>query len=59
MEYGSRFFKCVECETLVEALNPQCCDELMCCGKPMLMMRADTDETLAEKHKPIIKRENG
>lgn len=59
MECGLRFFKCVECETLVEALNPQCCDELMCCGKPMLALRADTDDTLAEKHKPVIKRGNG
>lgn len=59
MEYGSRFFKCAECETLVEALNPQCCDELMCCGKAMITVRADTGGALAEKHMPVIKRENG
>ena len=59
MTYSSRFFKCVECETLVEALNPQCCDDLVCCDKPMNMLRANSDMAIGEKHIPVIKRENG
>lgn len=54
----SRFFKCTECNTLVEALNPQCCDELVCCKNPMEKLFANSDPTLEEKHLPVIKREN-
>lgn len=59
MIYNSKFYKCVECDTLVEALNPQCCDELVCCGRPMQMVRANTEAALEEKHMPVVKRENG
>jgi superoxide reductase len=56
--YGSKFFKCVNCDTLVEALNPQCCDDLVCCGRPMQMLKINADAALEEKHIPVIKREN-
>lgn len=54
-----KFFKCTECSTLVEALNPQCCDEMSCCGKPMQMLRANALSELKEKHMPTIRRSGG
>lgn len=57
MKKTLKFFKCVECNTLVEALNPQCCDEMSCCGKPMEMLIPNTHISLAEKHMPVVKRD--
>lgn len=59
MIYNPKFFKCVKCKTFVEALNPQCCDELFCCGRPMQLLIANSDAGESEKHIPIIKREKG
>ena len=49
------FFKCTECSTLVEALNPQCCDEMSCCGKPMEMLQPNLSGKLSSKHLPVVK----
>ena len=56
MRRNLKFFKCSECSTLVEALNPQCCDEMSCCGKPMLMLHPNRTLELSAKHLPVIKR---
>jgi len=57
MRRNPKFFKCTECNTLVEALNPQCCDEMCCCGKPMEMLIPNKLAGLEEKHLPVIKRD--
>lgn len=59
MRISARFYKCVKCSTLVEALNPQCCDEMHCCGNEMVLLRPETDESAPEapRHLPVVKRE--
>lgn len=57
MRYEPKFYKCSECEAIVEAVTPQCCDELTCCGKPMELLRANEMIALEEKHMPVVKRE--
>jgi len=57
MKQIPKFFKCSECSTLVEALNPQCCDEMSCCGRPMELIKPNELISLEEKHLPVIKRE--
>ncbi len=57
MLYEPKFYKCGECEAIVEAVTPQCCDELTCCGKPMELLRANEMIALEEKHMPVVKRE--
>lgn len=52
-----KFLKCVNCETLVESLNPQCCDEVTCCGEPMELLKPNQLVALEEKHLPVVKRE--
>ncbi|MCI5604611.1 MAG: desulfoferrodoxin [Clostridia bacterium] len=52
-----KFLKCVTCDTLVECLNPQCCDELMCCGVQMELLKPNQLISLEEKHLPVVKRE--
>lgn len=59
MRRTARFFKCVSCSTLVEALNPQCCDELSCCGHGMEMLIPNRFGDQEEKHMPVIRREGG
>lgn len=51
----SKFLKCADCDTLVEALSGQCCDELMCCGKPMEILKPNQLIGLEEKHLPVVK----
>ena len=57
MKTTPKFFKCTECSTLVEALNPQCCDEMTCCGKPMEMLLPNSKGEREEKHLPVVKRD--
>lgn len=55
--YEPKFYKCGECGAILEAVTPQCCDELTCCGKQMELLRANEMITLEEKHLPVVKRE--
>lgn len=57
MVYEPKFYKCSECGAILEAITPQCCDELACCGKEMTLLKANELITLEEKHMPIVKRE--
>ncbi len=57
MVYEPKFYKCGECGSILEAITPQCCDELNCCGKSMALLRANEMSALEEKHIPVIKRE--
>ena len=57
MVYEPKFYKCGECDAILEAVTPQCCDELCCCGKPMELLKANEMITLEEKHMPVVKRE--
>lgn len=57
MVYEPKFYKCDSCGALLEAITPQCCDDLYCCGNEMRLVKPNTDKTLADKHKPVVKRE--
>ncbi len=57
MVYEPKFYKCSECEAILESVTPQCCDDLCCCSKPMELMKANEDGEHKEKHLPVVKRE--
>lgn len=57
MVYEPKFYKCSGCGAILEAITPQCCDELICCGEEMTLVKANERESLDEKHMPVIKRE--
>jgi superoxide reductase len=60
MNCEPKFLRCVDCSTLVEALNEQCCDELSCCGKPMdLLIPNHNAGADGEKHLPVAWWEDG
>ena len=45
------------CGAILEAITPQCCDELSCCGSEMMLLKSNELITLEEKHLPVVKRE--
>ncbi len=57
MVYEPKFYKCSVCDAILEAITPQCCDDLMCCGEGMELLKANELIGLEEKHLPVIKRE--
>ncbi len=57
MVYEPKFYKCPVCGVILEAITPQCCDELTCCGGEMELVRANVSDGLEEKHIPVVKRE--
>lgn len=57
MVYEPKFYKCNKCDAILEAITPHCCDELMCCGEEMELLKANEMISLEEKHMPVIKRE--
>ena len=57
MVYEPKFYKCKGCEAILEAITPQCCDDLMCCGENMELLKANELVGLDEKHLPVVKRE--
>lgn len=58
MVYEPKFYKCSECGAILEAITPQCCDELNCCGKEMTLLKANELIELSDKHMPVVKRED-
>lgn len=57
MVYEPTFYKCKKCDSILESITPQCCDELMCCGEHMELLKANEMIALEEKHLPVVKRE--
>ncbi len=50
-----QIFKCKVCGNIVEVLHAGQ-GELVCCGQPMKLMQAQTEEQGKEKHVPVIER---
>lgn len=48
-------YKCSVCGNIVEVVHVGG-GELVCCGKPMVLLEADTVDASTEKHVPIIER---
>lgn len=46
-------YKCEMCGNIVEVIASGE-GELVCCGAPMVLLEEKTEETLFEKHKPVI-----
>lgn len=57
MLYEPSFYRCNICEAILESMTPHCCDDLMCCGREMELLRANELISLEEKHLPIVKKE--
>ncbi len=54
-----QIYKCEVCGNIVEVLHAGA-GELVCCGKPMMLMKEKTDNEGEEKHVPVIENtENG
>ncbi len=52
------FYRCGVCGNIVELINNGG-GQLVCCGKPMNKLIANTEDASQEKHVPIASREDG
>jgi len=50
-----QIYKCSVCGNIVEVLHTGA-GELVCCGKPMELMAANTIDAAKEKHVPVIEK---
>jgi len=50
-------YKCEVCGNIVEVLH-EGVGKLVCCGKPMVLMTAKTEDEGKEKHVPVIEKTN-
>ncbi|MBI4633112.1 MAG: desulfoferrodoxin [Deltaproteobacteria bacterium] len=51
-------YKCEVCGNIVEVLH-EGAGELVCCGKPMKLMRENTTDAAKEKHVPVVEKVPG
>ena len=51
-------YKCNICGNIVEVLHAGV-GQLVCCGKPMELLKAKTEDEGMEKHVPVIEKING
>lgn len=56
MTKRNQIYKCEICGNVVEVVN-EGAGELVCCGQPMTLLEAKSEEEGTEKHKPIIERD--
>ena len=54
MEFYMKFYKCMKCGQILEALVSKC-DGLTCCGQDMKELKANTSDGALEKHVPVVK----
>lgn len=52
------FYRCETCGNLVELVNHGG-GQLVCCGKPMTKLEANTTDASQEKHVPVATRQDG
>ena len=48
-------YRCPVCGNMVEVLNPGA-GELVCCGKPMILLQENTTDAAQEKHVPVVEK---
>jgi len=58
MKTKTSFFRCEICGNLV-GLIKNGGGKLVCCGRPMLKLEANTVDASAEKHVPVVSRQDG
>lgn len=51
-------YKCNVCGNIVEVLH-EGVGQLVCCGQPMELLEAKTEDVGKEKHVPVIEQKNG
>lgn len=58
MTQNKQIYKCEVCGNIIEVLH-QAGGTLVCCGKPMKLMKENSEEASAEKHIPVVSVVNG
>ena len=53
-----QIYKCEICGNIVEVLH-EGAGELVCCGQPMKLQQENSEGEYAEKHAPVIERNDG
>jgi superoxide reductase len=53
-----KFYRCEECGNIVELINNGG-GELVCCGQPMVELKANTTDAANEKHVPVVEKQDG
>lgn len=51
-------YRCPICGNVVEVLNAGA-GELVCCGKPMILLKGNTTDGAMEKHVPVVEKIDG
>lgn len=51
-------YKCQKCGSMVEVIDPQCC-EPHCCGEAMKHLKEGSTDAAQEKHVPVIEKVDG
>jgi superoxide reductase len=51
-----QFFRCKVCGNIVELINDGG-GELVCCGEPMVALKANTTDAATEKHVPVVEKD--
>ncbi|MBU0480027.1 MAG: desulfoferrodoxin [Proteobacteria bacterium] len=51
-------YKCSLCGNIVEVLHAGA-GELVCCGKPMALLKENTTDAAKEKHVPVVEKVDG
>ena len=55
MTQRNEIYRCPICGNIVEVLHPAG-GQLVCCGKPMLLLTENTVDAAKEKHVPVIEK---
>lgn len=51
-------YRCPVCGNMVEVMNPGM-GELVCCGKPMVLLKENVTDAAQEKHVPVVEKLDG
>ncbi|MGM9675415.1 MAG: desulfoferrodoxin [Bacteroidaceae bacterium] len=51
-------YRCPVCGNIVEVMNPGM-GELVCCGKPMVLLKENVTDAAQEKHVPVVEKLDG
>jgi len=53
-----QIYKCEMCGNIVEVVHASA-GELVCCGKPMILKKENTQDAAVEKHVPVVEKIEG
>lgn len=58
MTQRNQVYHCPSCGNIVEVIHPAG-GELVCCGKPMKLLKENSKDAAVEKHVPVIEKIDG